>query len=166
MGVYSDMRKGLKKAKTLGKSIRKILPGEHVFEILKVAQLKTRKKVEYVAVELRCLASDNEDMKVGTDYDWATFSTNEYYDSHVKGVILAATGLSEDAFDDMSDSDSDELLEAIFGEESLLSGKVVNAFSQALTLQAGYTEPLIVTNFSFHDGSEEEQEELKQKAAA
>lgn len=139
MGVFAKM----KDKQTPGGTRARFKEGDHLARVDGCKLGETRKGVGLFAVEYTIVDtnSDDPEMAPGRKVDYACLSTNDMFESNIKGFMCAICRLAEETFDQLAEQKSersakgvkgyedetkiDEIGDMVVGADQLYSGRVI-----------------------------------------
>jgi hypothetical protein len=135
MGVYSKF----KAAKASGGSFNYLLEGRHQLRLESAKIDKTRKGIEFFAMEFTMLetTSDAPAMAVGSRVHYMTAADKDPYAGNVKQAAGATFDVTEDQIDAMEEDEFEELMEAFVGAVQGGTGRIIDADCVERVSQAG-----------------------------
>ncbi len=125
MGVFSKF----KTAKATGGARNYLLSGEHRIRVADAKFDKSRKGVDFFAMEGIVVetTSDQPKMQPGERINWSTHADKDAFMGNVKQFFMACFNLNEQQVDAMSDADFEEAMTLLTGEAQCATNRLVHA---------------------------------------
>ena len=121
MGMFKDSK--LNEAKTSGGGRYLMEEGRFEIKITSFKGIKTRAKESALVADFQILASDTQNVKTGSTYNFYAGENDDMFAGKVKALLIAASGLSEaEDTDEIEKIDFDDLLEKCLLNPKLIIG--------------------------------------------
>jgi len=133
MGAFARF----KNARSAIGAIKRFEIGNYLCVCQSVKFDKTRKGEEFFAVEFKITETRHGEMSEGEIVNWGTFSSWDSYESQVKDFICKLYNSSDREFDEMSESDFEELMSSLTGAQQAATGRLLTVDCIQVTNKAG-----------------------------
>lgn len=133
MGAFARF----KNARSAIGAIKRFEIGNYLCAVKSVKFDKTRKGEEFFAVELQINEVRSGEMSEGEIVNWGTFSSWDSYESQVKDFICKVYNSSDKEFDEMSEKDFEELMDALTGASQAATNRLITVDCIKVVNKAG-----------------------------
>jgi hypothetical protein len=135
MGAFSKFQK----SKAMGGTRNYLKAGDHVIRIQSVKFDRSRTGVDFFAVQGVVVETDSDEptMQPGQRVDWSTHADKDPYAGNVKQFFMAAHNFNEPEVDALEESEFEEAMELLTGQEQTANNRLVLAVCREATSKKG-----------------------------